>query len=86
MTKLDKNDPLVLSAFTKENAEFHELLTQVLDAGVSRQKFKMLLSAIKQHKSIDVLHEIVDCDFDTRDGVLKAASLANVEIVYDSCE
>ena len=84
MIKLDKNDPLVLSVFTKEYAECRDFLVQVLDAGISRQKFKMLISAMNQDKSVAILEEIVNCDFDTKDGFFKAANLADVEIVDGS--
>lgn len=51
MINLDKNDPIVTQILTNVPTEFHAFLEEALDAGVSRQKFKMFKCAIDNVES-----------------------------------
>lgn len=68
MIILDKNDPIVTQILTNVSTEFHAFLKEALDAGVSRQKFKMFKCAIDNGKSMKILEQIKKCDFETADG------------------
>lgn len=48
---LDKNDSIVTQILTNVPTEFHAFFEKALDAGVSRQKFKMFKCAIDNVES-----------------------------------
>lgn len=75
---LDKNDPIVTQILINVPSEFHAFLEEVLDAGVSRQKFKMFKCAIDNGKSMGILEQIKKCDFETADGFAEAVNLSGV--------
>ena len=54
-------------------------LEEVLDAGVSRQKFKMFKCAIDNGKSMEILKQIKKCNFEIKDVFEKAVSLSGVQ-------
>lgn len=78
MILLDKNDPIVTQILTNVSTEFHAFLKEALDAGVSRQKFKMFKCAIDNGKSMKILDQIKKCDFETADGFAEAVNLSGV--------
>lgn len=78
MIILDKNDPIVTQILTNVPTEFHAFLKEALDAGVSRQKFKMFKCAIDNGKSMKILEQIKKCDFETADGFAEAVNLSGV--------
>lgn len=51
MINLDKNDSIVTQILTNVPTEFHAFFEKALDAGVSRQKFKMFKCAIDNVES-----------------------------------
>lgn len=78
MINLDKNDPIVTQILTNVPTGFHAFLKEALDAGVSRQKFKMFKCAIDNGKSVKILEHIKECDFETADGFAKAVNLSGM--------
>lgn len=60
-------------------------LKEALDAGVSRQKFKMFKCAIDNGKSMKILEHIKKCDFATADGFAEAVNLSGVQTL-DVCK
>lgn len=78
MIILDKNDPIVTQILTNVPTEFHAFLKEALDAGVSRQKFKMFKCVIDNGKSMKILEQIKKCDFETADGFAEAVNLSGV--------
>lgn len=76
---LDKNDPIVTQILTNIPTEFHAFLEEALDAGVSRQKFKMFKCAVDNGKSMRILEQIKKCDFETADGFAEAVNLSGVQ-------
>lgn len=78
MINLDKNDPIVTQILVNVSTEFHAFLKEALDAGVSRQKFKMFKCAIDNGKSMKILEQIKKCDFETADGFAEAVNLSCV--------
>lgn len=79
MIKLDKTDPIVTQILINIPSEFHAFLEEVLDAGVSRQKFKMFKCAIDNGKSMEIFKQIKKCNFEIKDEFEKAVSLSGVQ-------
>lgn len=78
MINLAKNDPIVTQILVNVPTEFHAFLKEALDAGVSRQKFKMFKCAIDNGKSMKILEQIKKCGFETADGFAEAVNLSGV--------